>query len=154
MADLTLAQHTDAQQYRIPVAVGPGFNHLQSIAGALSLGPQCLAGAAVERHESSAQGLVQSFPIHKAHHQEFASARILNDSWCQALHLVEVNFHWILLNFPARFSELAEKQKARWQVVRQRAWISYECFLVIRCPPPTRSSHGDYGDGDGSAKSS
>src|SRR5216684_2613518 len=80
MADLALAQHTDAQEYRIPVAVGPGCNHLQTIAGALSLGPQFLAGAAVERYESSAQGLVQGFPVHKAHHQQLPGTCILNDS--------------------------------------------------------------------------
>src|ERR1700687_1499383 len=97
VADLALAQHTDAQQYRIPVAVGPGFNHLQTVAGTLSLGPQCLAGAAVERHEASAQGLVPSFRVHKTHHQELAGAFILNDSGRQALHLVEVDFHCILL---------------------------------------------------------
>src|SRR6202790_5059404 len=97
VADLALAQHADAQQYRIPVAVGPGGNHLQTVAGTLSLGPQCLAGAAVEGHEASAQGLVQSFTVHKTHHQEFAGTRILNDCGRQALHLVEVDFHCILL---------------------------------------------------------
>src|SRR6202521_5148483 len=154
VADLALAQHTDAQQYRIPVAIGPGCNHLQTIAGALSFGPQRLAGAAIERHESSAQGLIQSFPIHKAHHQQLAGARILNDSWCQALHLVEVDFHWILLISVPDFQSSDKSKKPAGRVVRQRAWISYECFLVIRCPPPTRSWHGDDGDGDGSAKSS
>src|ERR1700674_3122154 len=155
VADLALAQHTDAQQYRIPVAVGPGFNHLQTVAGTLSLGPQCLAGAAVERHEASAQGLVQSFRVHKTHHQELAGAFILNDSGRQALHLVEVDFHCILLISRRIFRSGTKSTKPAGRVVRQRAWISYECFLVIRCPPPTRSSHGDDGGGgDGSAKSS
>src|SRR4029077_3079834 len=121
---------------------------------ALSLGPQRPAGAAVERHESSAQGLVQRFSIHKAHPQELAGARVLNDSGRQALHFVEVDFHWILLISVPDFQSSAKSKKPAGRVVRQRAWISYECFLVIRCPPPTRSSHGDDGDGDGSAKSS
>src|ERR1700730_11886345 len=97
VADLALAEHTDAQQYRIPVAVGPGFHHLQTVAGTLSLGPQCLPGAAVERHEASTQGLVQSFRVHKTHHQELAGAFILNDRGRQALHLVEADFHCIVL---------------------------------------------------------
>src|ERR1700730_7176376 len=131
VADLALAEHTDAQQYRIPVAVGPGCNHLQTIAGTLSLDPQCLAGAAVERHEASAQGLVQSFTSHKNYHQEFAGARILNDCGRQSLHLVEVDFHWILLISVADFQSWQKSKKPAGQVVRQGAWISYECVLVI-----------------------
>src|SRR4029077_3019159 len=132
--DVALTQHTDAQQYRIAVAIGPGGHHLQTIAGALSLGPQRPAGAAVERHESSAKGLVQRFSIHKAHHQELAGGRVLNDSGRRALHFVELECHWILLTSVPDFQSWAKSKKPGGRVVRERAWISYGCFLVIRCP--------------------
>src|SRR5271156_474901 len=66
-----------------------------------------------------------------------------------------IGFSWSSLksNLGIGFSEFVRKsKKPAGRIVRQRAWISYD-YLAIRAPPPTRSSHGDGGDGDGSAKS-
>src|ERR1039457_98205 len=146
----------NAQQHRVPVAVRRGGNYLQSIAGAFSLGPQFLASAAVEGHEAGAEGPIERFTIHKAEHEHFSVFRVLNDGGGQALHLVEINLHRnspnLIESRQQAFRTRQKKQKARWASSAPAGLDSYDC-LVIRVPPPTRSSHGDGGDDDESTES-
>jgi hypothetical protein len=93
VANLARAQHPDAQQHRVAVAVRPRCHDFQAIAGGFTFGPQSLSSAAVERDEAGSQGHLQRFAVHEAHHQQLPSGRILNYCRRQPLHFVEVDLH-------------------------------------------------------------
>src|SRR5208283_4610737 len=151
MANHALAQHANAQQHCIPIAVGGRSNHLETVAGAFAFGPEFLPGAAVEGHESGAQLHFQRLLVHEAQHQQLPATLVLNDGRDQTLHLVEVDFHRFSYISATNF-EVSPKAKARWGEFCASGLGSYKC-LVIRVPPPTRSSHVNDGDEDGSARS-
>ena len=93
MADDTRALNFNLNQKRVAVAIRPCGNDFQAIAGSFAFGPQLVAGSAVKRHVPQGLRAVPCGTVHKAEHQDFAVAGVLHDSWNQALHFVEVNFH-------------------------------------------------------------
>jgi hypothetical protein len=86
----------------------------------------------------------------------------LNDRWRQPLHLVEIDLHriflflskiWYQIPVP-NFRPRAKVKSPLRELCASGLGFPKIASLVIRYPPPTRSSHGDDGDGDGSAESS
>src|SRR5882724_1846465 len=110
MADQAFSQHSDPQQHRIAVAVGRSRNHLEPVAGGLTLGPKLVAGAAEKRDEAHLEGLLKGLAIHESEHEHFAAGRILHDGWQQPLHLVEIDLFLVNL-FVHALSKLSAKNK-------------------------------------------
>ena len=90
MADQSRTFDLDAQEQRVPIAVGVCGNDSQTVTGALALRPKLVAGPAEEGDIAPFEGAFYRLAVHEAHHQHFAVERVLHYRGDETVHLFEV----------------------------------------------------------------
>jgi hypothetical protein len=83
----------DSQQQCIRVAIDTHLEHPQDVSAALAFLPQTIAQAAEKNGLASSLRLRERIRVHKAEHQDFAGAAILNNRGHQPTAFFKCNFH-------------------------------------------------------------
>ena len=93
MADQAVALDLNLAENRIVIAIGGRIGEAQAIAAGFALGPQLIAGAAVEGYIAGLKRLVERLLVHEAHHENLAIVGILNDRRGKSPHLFKIDLH-------------------------------------------------------------
>ena len=155
MADQAVALDAHLAENGVVVAVGGGIGEAQAVAAGLALGPQLVAGAAVEGYVAGLKRLVERLLVHEAQHENLAVVGILNDGRGESPHLFKIDLHcpfprWTgLLEHP----RAAVKRKNPLGSIAPAGQCLDDCLLQgSSAPPPTQSPYGDDDDGGDEAR--
>src|ERR1700756_4454488 len=72
VADKAIALDFDAEEQRVVVAVGNGFENAEPVAAGFAFHPELLAGAAPEGDEAGLEGGPVAFRVEEADHEHFS----------------------------------------------------------------------------------
>ena len=117
MADQAVAFHANLAEHRIVVAIGCGIGQAQAVAAGLALGPQLVAGAAIEGYVAGLKRLVERLLVHEAHHENLAVIGILHDGRGESPHLFKIDLHCpvpLRTGFTWSIHAQRSKRKTRW----------------------------------------
>ena len=80
------------------VAVVENLHDVEEVAAGLSLCPESVACAAIECHLACFYCLVVCLFVHESEHEHFECLGVLHDGRYETVHLVEIDFHYLLYN--------------------------------------------------------